>query len=107
MNAQLELDHCYDIEESVKASTDTDEDFLSFLLTLTTSAHLRWKLQKADILPAVSGIASQTRWWSSAGQEGEVWRARKNGGPGVTAGDLFKQKVGDAGHTREEKNGRG
>ena len=23
MNAQLELDHCYDIEESVKASTDT------------------------------------------------------------------------------------
>jgi hypothetical protein len=40
-------------------SSDSDDDMLPFPLTFNTSPDLGWKLQKADILPAVSVIASQ------------------------------------------------
>jgi hypothetical protein len=48
-----------DIVDNDKASSDTDDDMLPFPLTFNSSADLRWKLQKADILPAVSVLSSQ------------------------------------------------
>jgi hypothetical protein len=48
-----------DIVDNDKASSDTDDDMLPFPLTFNSSADLRWKLQKADILPAVSVLPRQ------------------------------------------------
>ena len=93
-DADLELDQEDDIEESIKASSHTDDDMLPFPLTFKTSADLRWKLQKADILPAVSVIASQRPDGGLQLYRGvRVGRGRrKNGGPGVTLGDIIKQE---------------
>ena len=66
-------------------------------MTFNTSADLRWKLQKADILSAVSVIPRQRPGGGGLQfhkEEGGRGKGKRNLRGGLIGGDFIKQEVG-------------
>ena len=67
-DADLELHQDDDIEESIKASSDTDDDMLPFPLTFRPEV----EAAEGGYSPCcVCDSQSETRWWSAAVQGGQ------------------------------------